>query len=52
MMIKITNKTHILYERFYKVLKETESHYIVRMDIGNEIKLSKLDCEKMEGYNE
>ena len=51
-MIKITNTTHILYGREYKVLKETESHYIVRIDLGDEIRLSKLDCERMEGYNE
>ena len=51
-MIKITNKTHILYGNIYQLIGETESHYIVKLDVGSEIRLDKLDCEKMEGYNE
>ena len=49
-MIKITNKTHILYGNIYKLIGETELHYIVKLDLGDEIRLDKLDCEIMEGY--
>ena len=51
-MIKITNKSHILYGNIYKLIGETELHYIVKLDRGDEIRLDKIDCEKMEGYNE
>ena len=47
-MIKITNKTHILYGNIYKLIGETSTHYIVKLDLGNEIRLDKSDCEKME----
>ena len=50
-MIKITNKTHILYGHIYKLIGETSTHYIVKLDLGDEIRLDKLDCEIMEGYN-
>ena len=51
-MIKITNKTHILYGNIYKLIGETELHYIVKLDLGNEIRLDKLDRERMEAENE
>ena len=51
-MIKITNKTHILYGNIYKLIGETELHYIVKLDRGDEIRLDKLDCERMEAENE
>jgi len=51
-MIKITNKTHILYGNIYQLIGETELHYIVKLDRGDEIRLDKIDCERMEGNNE
>ena len=51
-MIKITNNTHILYGNIYKLIGETELHYIVKLDRGDEIRLDKLDCERMEAENE
>lgn len=45
MKIKITNKQNTLFNHIYDVVKENDSTYLIKLDIGGHVNILKEDCE-------